>query len=90
MHVCKACNKPLKRDIGEAPADFLRRSHCTSGCYRHLKGERRRQKLTPEIVREIRRAYSEGQLQREIAARFGVTGGLVSAVITRRSWGDVE
>lgn len=44
-------------------------------------------KLTNEKVLEIRRIYAAKELfQTEIAAKFGITQGLVSAVIRRAVW----
>jgi hypothetical protein len=48
-------------------------------------------KLTPEAVREIRRAYRPGWITlRDIAERYGVSLQLISLVIKRKAWGWVE
>jgi len=48
---------------------------------------RRAAKLTPEVVREIRRLYSTGQYtQTEIALTVGIHQTRVSGVILRRNW----
>ena len=44
--------------------------------------------MNPEKAREIRRLYFSDRLkQREIAARFGITQGSVSRIISGISWG---
>jgi predicted XRE-type DNA-binding protein len=50
-----------------------------------------RAKLTDEIVIMIRRRYAEERIkQSELAADFGVTQPLISAVIRRKIWSHVE
>lgn len=46
-------------------------------------------KLTAETVRDIRRRYADGSLQRLLAAEYGVTESLVSMVASRRIWKHV-
>lgn len=58
------------------------------------KGRRRsvsgKQKLTPDDVREIRRCLARGEEGLTIAARFGVTGPIISNIKHRRIWRNVE
>lgn len=46
-------------------------------------------KLTEDAVREIRRRRAEGEILRVLAAEFGVSDGLVRAVVYRRAWRHV-
>ena len=46
-----------------------------------------RPKLTPELAAEIRAAYQAGGVtQAELAVRFGISSGAISAVVTGRTW----
>jgi hypothetical protein len=47
-------------------------------------------KLTAEKVREIRRRASNGERVGKLAAEFDVNHSLISVVISRRTWKDVE
>jgi hypothetical protein len=48
-------------------------------------------KLTPEAVREIRRAYRPGWISyRDIAEHHDVSLQLIAQVIKRKAWGWVE
>ena len=42
--------------------------------------------LTAESVIEIRRRYAQGELQKDLAAAFGVGTTTIGAIVTRRSW----
>lgn len=58
---------------------------------RQAKGARAgSSKLSEEVVREIRKMYSEGALQREIGAKFGVTQGTVSVLVNQKSWSHLN
>lgn len=46
-------------------------------------------KLTSEAVSAMRARRASGEKPKALAARFGVTEAMVSAVVTRRSWKDV-
>lgn len=46
-------------------------------------------KLTEADVREIRRLVADGVDQATLAARFGVSGGLISSVVRRARWKHV-
>lgn len=47
-------------------------------------------KLTEKEVREIRRLRKQGITLKEVAAKFGVTFGLVSAIARGRAWKHVR
>lgn len=52
-----------------------------------LTYQRRRRKLTPDIVRELRRRYAEGGVdQRTLSREFGISQQNVSAIINRLKW----
>lgn len=55
----------------------------------HQRGRRSADKLTPDDVREIRKAIDQGCSPRWIAADFGVTKGQISKIRTGRTWGHV-
>lgn len=44
------------------------------------------QKLAPEDVILLRNMYAEGELQRTLAARFGVSAPHISSVVNEKSW----
>jgi hypothetical protein len=46
-------------------------------------------KLTPDLVRLIRRLSAQGIVQREIATRVGVSRSCVACVVTRQNWKHV-
>lgn len=63
----------------------------------HLRPDRIRRgvktpaaKLDDDSVRAIRRSVSEGVPQIELAARFGVSRGAISLVVSRKTWGHVS
>lgn len=45
-----------------------------------------RRRLTDEAVRDIRRRYAQGELQRQIAASFGVSRPVISQIVRRKTW----
>ncbi len=47
---------------------------------------RRGRKLSMEKANEIRRLYSEGYTQREIAKQFNISHPMVSAIINKKAW----
>lgn len=47
-------------------------------------------KVTPDIVREIRKAYAEGTPQKNLAEKYGIKPAAVSHIITRRRWAYVD
>jgi hypothetical protein len=54
------------------------------------RGGRRRSKLTPALVQEIRRKYAAGELtQKELAAEYAVSAETINSLINGRSWKDV-
>lgn len=48
------------------------------------------QKLNAEQVREIRRRYAAGELQRVIAASFNIARNTVSGIISGKSWRHLD
>ena len=48
-----------------------------------------RSKMTQDTVKEIRRLYSRGMLQREISKKFGIAQSQVSRIITEQNWSHV-
>lgn len=81
-HTCDtpACVNPNHLFVG-VPLDNVRDMIAKD---RNSRGERNmRAKLTPAEVRAIRTASG---LQREIAARFGITQGCVSSIKSRSKW----
>lgn len=57
---------------------------------RHARGERNRHaKLTPELVREIRRRAAAGEFHRVIASSVNVTRACVSNIVRREQWKHV-
>lgn len=86
MHSCDEprCVNPAHLSLGtnaENSADAARKG-------RRLPGSRNHQsKLTEDQVREMRAKYAAGGVpQRELAAEFGVSGALVSFIVTRKAW----
>jgi len=47
-------------------------------------------KLTCIQVQEIRRRYAAGELQRDIAVAFTVTRPLISLIVNRKIWNDIN
>jgi predicted XRE-type DNA-binding protein len=47
-------------------------------------------KLTDAIVRSIREMYTNGEKQKNIAAKFGITQTTVSDIVVRKSWKHVQ
>ncbi len=43
-------------------------------------------KLTDSAVVEIRRLYKEGEMQKDLAERFGVANQLISRIVNRKCW----
>lgn len=46
-------------------------------------------KLTEEKVREIRKRYANGEIQKEIAKEYNVSRSTITAIVTRRIWKHV-
>lgn len=54
-----------------------------------LGSDRHNAKLTEADIPKIRRLYADGQMVKDIAARFGVSGPTVSNIAARRTWRQV-
>lgn len=60
------------------------------GIYEHARGESSATaKLTEPEVSEIRRLWSAGMLQKDIAARFGVGRKAITKIVNRQRWRHV-
>lgn len=83
---------------GEKPhiiaADYNVKPHCLADAvmgrtWKHLPGAlpkfSSRRKLSAQDIAEVRRLRSQGSKLREIAARFGVTQGAISMVLSRKT-----
>lgn len=58
---------------------------------RLLRGERAQgAQLSADAVRDIRARYEAGELQREIAARYGVNRVTISYVVLRKTWQHID
>lgn len=92
MHVCHHCdNRPCVRPdhlfIGTRSDNM--RDAVRKG--RHgMRVHPEMAKLTADKVRQIRQASANGEKTPAIAERFGITGGHVRAVVTRKSWAHVN
>lgn len=53
------------------------------------KGRIRSYVLTVEDVREIRRAFADGQTRQALGERFGVTPGMIGHIVRGRAWTSV-
>lgn len=79
------------RDIIPSCGDRLcvRPDHMTLGRF-HPIGATGRPKLTWKKVREIRRRYASGRTtQEQLAKRFAITQGAISALLCGRTWREV-
>lgn len=47
-------------------------------------------KLTKNDVEMIKKTYLEGETQKSIANRYGITQGHVSSIISGRKWSDIK
>jgi hypothetical protein len=86
--VCHACDNPpcCRPDHLFAGSEADNRLDMI-GKKRHAHGETHpRARLTPADVMEIRQAAKEGARYGDLAARFNVTDGQISHIVTRRSW----
>lgn len=91
MHTCDtpACVNPMHLKAGtqaENMQDAARKGRM--GKARGVRNHNAR--LTPEIVREIRRERSRGVRCQDLADRFGVTTGRISEIANRHAWVHVE
>lgn len=80
------CVNPAHLEPGDAAdnvGDMIARG-------RIARGERRSVKLTDDAVREIRQRVAAGELQREVAAAFGITRSNVSLIAAGKAWAHVS
>lgn len=87
-HTCdnRGCVNPEHLWLG-TPADNMR-DMAEKGRARGSRGERHHAaKLTSALVAEIRQRAAVGELQKDLAAEYGVSRSTVSKVATGRLWG---
>lgn len=89
--VCHRCDNP--RCVN--PEHFFLGTRADNMRDMWLKGRQRPvtkvAKVTPTVVREIRRIYAAGGVsQATLAERFGVSQMAISNIVTRTSWGHVD
>lgn len=58
--------------------------------WKHLKIREVRKRLTPKIVRKIRRLYKEGNKAKDIANLYGVSVGTIHHIARGFTWGHVK
>lgn len=84
--VCHSCDNPPCCN----PAHLWAGTHQDNHADSVRKGRRshasKAKKLTPRKVASIRKLWRDGQKQRHIAERFGVSQPAVSQVISGKSW----
>lgn len=88
-HACDnpRCNNPAHLFLGSHRANMRDMTDKGRNVVPALKGERHPQaRLTEDQVIEIRRRIAAGDMQRRIAADFGVTRPLITAINARRIW----
>lgn len=90
LHQCDVprCVNPAHMFLGTNHENCL---DCVSKG-RNARGQKiYRAKLTPALVKEIRRRYAAGGIfQYELAAEYGMTQGAINKVIIRATWKHVE
>jgi hypothetical protein len=83
-------NRPENLALGTAQdnSDDARRNGSHTG--NHARGVLNvNAKMTPEKVREMRRAYANGATQMEMAAAYGIRQATVWAILHRKTWANV-
>lgn len=89
LHSCDnpPCCRPDHLFLGTATDnvnDMLAKGRNQHGIGHH------RAKVTPEIVRDIRRRAAAGETHRAIGVSVGLTHGVVGRIVRRRLWKEVE
>lgn len=89
--VCHQCdNPPCVNPHHLFPGTHKDNGEDMSSKGRSLRGERgTAAKITAADVMEIRRRNAEGELQRGIAADFGIHEGYVSTIVAGATWGHL-
>jgi uncharacterized Zn finger protein (UPF0148 family) len=89
--VCHRCDNPSCVNPGHLFCGTHRENMADMRAKgRSQTGERRwSAKLTEANVREARRRYAAGELQRTIAASFGVTQSAISEAVSGKKWRHV-
>ena len=86
-HRCdnRSCVNPDHLFLGTPLDNML--DKVAKGRHNPTRGERSgTAKLTWDQVEEIRRAYRDGERQRDIAARYGVGQPAISVIVNRKRW----
>jgi HNH endonuclease len=88
MHVCdnRGCVNPthLRRGTqAENMADMVAKG-------RQAMGSRRSKKLDESKVREMRALYAGGALQKDLAAKYGISAPTVSGIVSGPHWRHVK
>lgn len=67
-------------------------THVTANLILPERGRRnpRDRKLNDDAIRELRKRYSLGEHQKQLAEEFGVSKALVQQIVTGRAWAHVE
>ena len=97
-HVCDvpACCNPAHLILGSQKENILdawekERGTLKEAWRRQFRGERRpNARLNDDCVREIRAAIAAGEPQRKLAARLGISRGLISDIVYGKSWTHVK
>lgn len=84
LHKCdnRSCINPRHLFVGTQKENIQDCVKKGRNCF----GTRSRSKLTVEQVREIRRAYSDGESQTSIAHRMGCGKGAVNGIVHWKNW----
>lgn len=87
----KFCSRKCAAAAGSASAIATGRHKLGTGAARPRRGEQvHNAKITEDIVRQIRAMVSEGQSQRSVGERFGISQGSVSLIARGKNWGHVK
>ena len=90
LHKCDvpSCVRPAHLFLGDQATN--NRDMCAKGRHRVPLGIAHwHARLSPAVVRSIRRMSECGVSQRKIARRFGVSFGCIYSVVVRRTWKEV-
>lgn len=90
LHKCdnRACVNPAHLFLGTQPENVADRDR--KGRQAHTKGEKHGgAKLSKDAVLEIRKDRASGLLHREIAAKHGISGQQVGAILAGKYWGHI-
>lgn len=91
MHICHACDNPPccnPRHLFLGTQRDNMRDAIAKGRFRFIPEESKRVgvKLTPDMVREIRRRVAAGEMQTALAREFGINKYTMRSIVHRRTW----